>query len=134
MYPVANEMRHDHLSEQIIGAALEVHRELGPGLLESTYCRCLQYELGARGLNFQSEVPFALVYKEVHLDYGYRADFLVEGRVIVEVKAVEALTPIHEAQILTYLRLSGRDTGLLINFNVALLKQGIRRFVMNRRE
>ncbi|RYG23669.1 GxxExxY protein [bacterium] len=127
-------MRHDSLTECIIGAAMEVHRELGPGLLESAYCRCLMHELAIRGIAFRSEIPFPLVYKELHLEYGYRADLLVEERVFVEVKAVEALTPVHEAQVLTYLRLSGRDTGLLINFNVLLLKQGVRRLVLNRKE
>lgn len=134
MFGYGRAMRHDGLTERIIGAAIEVHRELGPGLLESAYGRCLQHELALRGIAFRAEAPFALVYKELHLDYGYRADLLVEDRVIVEVKAVEALTPVHDAQVLTYLRLSGRDTGLLINFNVLRLRHGLKRLVLNRND
>ncbi|MCS6885431.1 MAG: GxxExxY protein [Blastocatellia bacterium] len=118
------------LTEQIIGAAIEVHRALGPGLLESAYEACLCYELQKRGLHAESQKPLPLVYKEVHLEVGYRVDLLVEGAVIVEVKAAEQLHPIHEAQILSYLKLSGCRVGLLINFNVERLKQGIKRIVL----
>lgn len=118
------------LTEQIIGAAIAVHRELGPGLLESAYEACLCHELGLRGINYQRQVPLPLVYKGLQLDCGYAMDIVCEKQVVIELKAVEALNPIHEAQILTYLRLSGHHTGLLINFNVPVLKDGIKRFVL----
>lgn len=127
-------MRHDTLTERIIGAAMEVHRELGPGLLESTYRKCLQHELALRGIGFRAEVPLPLVYKSLPIEGGYRVDLLVEERVIVEIKACEGILPVHEAQLLTYLKLSGKDTGLLLNFHVPVLRQGIRRMVLNRVE
>jgi GxxExxY protein len=115
------------LTEQIIGAAIEVHRALGPGLLESAYEECLCVELGLRGIRFQSQVGLPVVYKKHRADTGYRLDLIVEDSVVVEIKAVERLLPLHEAQLLTYLRLSGMATGLLLNFNVPVLKDGIRR-------
>ncbi len=113
----------------IIGAAMQVHRFLGPGLLESAYQACLAYELTKRGLAVEREVPLRIVYDEVSLDCGYRLDLVVEGKVVVEVKSVEKLQPIHEAQVLSYLKLSGICVGLLLNFNVRVLKDGIRRLV-----
>jgi GxxExxY protein len=119
------------LTGKIIGAAIEVHRHLGPGLLESTYETCLAYELAQLGLNVDRQKALPLVYKEIRLDQGYRIDLLVEHKVIVELKVVEGLTSVHEAQVLSYLKLSGCQVGLLINFNVKLLKNGIRRFIMS---
>ena len=122
-------MRINQLTSKIIGAAIEVHRHLGPGLLESAYETCLAYELMKIGLQVEQQKPLPVVYKEIHLDHGYRIDLLVNNLVIVELKAVEQITPVHEAQILSYLKFSGCKTGLLINFNVKLLKDGgIRRF------
>ena len=121
--------RLNHITDQVIGAAIEVHRALGPGLLESAYEACLAFELAQRGLKVELQKPLPVVYKEVHLDCGYRLDLLVENAVIVEIKAVEALAPIHQAQLLSYLRLSGCKVGLLINFNVTFLKHGLRRLV-----
>jgi len=118
------------LTEKIIGAAMEVHRALGPGLLESAYEACLVYELAQRGLKVEQQKPIPLVYKSVRLDRGYRLDLLVENTIIIEIKAVEELHPIHEAQLISYLKLSGFRVGLLINFNVRLLKDGIRRFIV----
>lgn len=118
------------LTDQIIGAAIEVHRALGPGLLESAYQACLAHELRLRSLPFEREKPLPVEYKGVALDCGYRLDFLVDGKVIVELKAVEQVHPVHEAQLLTYLKLTGCRVGLLINFNVPLLKQGITRRVL----
>jgi GxxExxY protein len=116
------------ITEAIIGAAIEVHRALGPGLLESAYMTCLAYELRQRGFKVLEQVPLPLVYKEVKLDCGYRLDLLVNDAVIVEVKSVESLAPIHEAQLLSYLKLADCKIGLLINFNVKMLKHGIKRF------
>lgn len=117
-------------TEGIIGAAIEVHRELGPGLLESAYETCLAHELAERGFRVERQVPLPVRYKGVALDCGYRLDLVVDGEVIVELKAVKAFEPIHTAQLLTYLRLAGLRVGLLLNFNVAVLKQGIRRVVL----
>ncbi|MCA9956746.1 MAG: GxxExxY protein [Anaerolineales bacterium] len=123
-------MRENRLTSQIIGAAIEVHRQLGPGLLESSYETCLAYELEARGLTIERQKPLPIVYKEIHLEHGYRIDILVNQLVVVELKVVEAITAVHEAQMLSYLKFSGCTVGLLINFNVALLKDGgIRRFI-----
>ncbi len=119
------------ITKDIIGAAMEVHRALGPGLLESAYEACLVYELIRRGRQVEQQKPMPVIYHGVHLDVGYRLDLLVDGKVIVELKAVEQLLPIHEAQLLSYLKLSGCRVGLLINFNVPVLKQGIRRLVNN---
>jgi len=121
--------RLNRITEAIIGASIQVHRTLGPGLLESAYVACLAYELGKQGLFVEQQRAVPLVYEEVKLECGYRADLVVEKSVIVEVKSVESLAPIHEAQVLSYLRLSGCKVALLINFNVVLLKDGIRRFV-----
>lgn len=122
---------HDEdLTEMIIGAAIEVHRHLGPGLLESAYRRCLVHEIGLRGVPVASEVPVDLQYKGLLVPVSYRMDLLVADRVIVEIKAVDQVMPIHEAQLLTYLRLSGRKTGLLFNFKVKVLKDGITRRVL----
>jgi GxxExxY protein len=124
-------MIENDISEKIIGCAIQVHRELGPGLLESSYEECLYYELVQSGLLVEKQKPLPLVYKEVKLECGYRIDLIVEGKVIVEVKAVEALNDIHLAQVLTYLKLSKVKLGLLMNFNVTLLKSGIKRVVNN---
>jgi len=124
----------NELTERIIGAAIEVHRALGPGLLESAYQRCLKHELQSIGISLESEKPLPLNYKGIHLDCGYRIDLLVMGKVIVEVKSVEKLEKFHEAQLLTYLRLAGCTVGLLINFNVPVLKDGIKRRVLNHPE
>ncbi|HWE93624.1 MAG TPA: GxxExxY protein [Tepidisphaeraceae bacterium] len=113
------------LTQEIIGAAIEVHRVLGPGLLESAYRRCLCHELRLRGVEFQIEVALPVLYKGELLDCGYRIDLLVAQTVVIELKSVEKILPVHEAQLLTYLRLSGKRVGLLINFNVPLLKDGI---------
>jgi len=124
-------MTENQISEKIIGCAIQVHRELGPGLLESSYEECLHYELIQSGLLVEKQKPLPLVYKEVKLDCGYRVDLMIERKVIVEVKAVEALNDIHMAQVLTYLKLSKVRLGLLMNFNVMLLKSGIKRIVNN---
>lgn len=121
----------DQITQQIIGAALEVHRTLGPGLLESAYQACLAFGLAERGLKVEGQKPLPVVYRGVELECGYRLDLLVEGSVIVEVKAIDQLAPIHQAQMLSYLKLSGCQVGLLINFNVKVLKDGIRRVVHN---
>ena len=123
------EMRVNDVTQQVIAAAIDVHRELGPGLLESTYEACLVFELSERGLRVERQKALPVTYKDVRIDCGYRIDLLVEGQVIVELKAVQALDPIHEAQLLSYLKLSGCHVGLLINFNVKLLKAGLRRLV-----
>jgi len=117
------------ISHAVITAAMRVHSELGPGLLESTYTACLQYELKKAGFRSDSQVGLPVVYDGVKLDLGYRIDLLVENLVIVELKSVDAIAPVHQAQIISYLKLSGRAVGLLINFNVAHLKDGIKRFV-----
>lgn len=119
----------NNITETIIGAAMAVHRELGPGLLESTYEACLTYELAKRGLAVEQQKELPVKYGGVKLDCGYRIDLLVEEKVIVELKAVERLQPIHIAQVLSYLKLSSCNVGLLINFNVKLLKDGIRRLI-----
>ena len=121
---------NDHLTERIIGFAIEVHHQLGPGLLESAYEECLCYELQQSGLTFRRQVPLPVVYKAVRLDCGYRIDVVVEERVILELKTVERLIPVHEAQLLTYLKLSGMRIGLLLNFNSPVLKDGMRRMVL----
>ena len=120
----------DELTRLIIGAAIEVHRELGPGLLESVYQACLVMELDEIGLDVETEIPMPVVYKGTEIDQGYRIDILVNDEVVVELKTVEKLTDVHTAQILTYMRLGEYSRGLLINFNVKLLKNGIKRFVL----
>ena len=123
-------MEFDELSRSVIGCAIEVHRDLGPGLLESTYRQCLACELSRAEILFQMEVPLPVRYKDILLDCGYRIDLLVRGKLIVEIKSVEALLPIHQAQILTYMRLANVPIGSLINFNVTRLQTGIKRFVL----
>ena len=118
------------LTDAIIGGAIEVHRALGPGLLESTYEMCLCRELSIRGLRFQRQVPIAVEYKGAKLDCGYRVDLVVDETVLVEIKAIDSLLPIHDAQLLSYLKLGGWKIGLLVNFNVERLKHGIRRRVL----
>ena len=120
----------DPLTEQVIGLAIEIHRTLGPGLLESAYEECLCYELESNGLSFRRQVALPVVYKSVRLECGYRMDVVVDEQLILELKTVEKLLAIHEAQLLTYLKLSGIPTGLLLNFNTPTLKQGIRRMVL----
>ncbi len=119
------------VTETIIGAAIEVHKSLGPGLLESVYEECLFYELNLRKLNVDRQIELSVKYKEVKLDIGYRLDLLVENKVVVELKAVDKLMSIHDAQLLTYMRLLNCSVGLLINFNVPVLKQGLKRKVLN---
>ena len=123
-------MKINEITEAVIGAAIEVHRALGPGLLESAYTQCLCYELTLRKLPFETEVPLPVVYKGLKLDCGYRVDLVVAGAVVVEDKAVARFTPVDEAQLLTYLRLGGWKVGLLINFNVPVLRDGIMRRVL----
>ena len=120
----------DPLTQQVIGAAIEVHRALGPGLLESAYEECLCRELGLRDIPFQRQVPLPIAYKGVTLECGYRMDLVVPERLVIEIKTVEKILSVHEAQLLTYLKLSGIKTGLLINFHTAMIKDGIRRMVL----
>ena len=122
-------MTENEISKEIVDAALKVHRQLGPGLLESAYEECLSYELIQRNLLIERQKALPLIYEEVKLEAGYRVELLVESKVIIEIKSVETLNDVHLAQILTYLKLSDCKLGLLINFNVALIKQGIRRVV-----
>jgi len=122
-------LKADGLSKEIIGAGIEVHRRLGPGLLEFAYEECLCCELGLRGIEFKRQLPLPVISKGQKLDCGYRLDMLVEDPVIIEVKAIEEIAPIHEAQLLTYLRLRNSWLGLIMNFNVLMLKDGIRRLV-----
>ena len=117
------------LTEQIIGAAIEVHRALGPGLLESAYEECLSHELALRAIPFRRQVPLPLAYKGVKLECGYRVDLLVSDAVVVEIKTVEHLEPVHTAQVLTYLKLGGWSLGLIVNFNVPVVTSGIKRVV-----
>jgi len=117
------------ITEEIIGAAIAVHRELGPGLLESSYETCLAYEIARSGFSVQRQKELPVIYRNVKLDCGYRIDLLIENKVILEIKAVDKLAPIHTAQLLSYLKLSGCKIGLLINFNVKVLKDGIRRLI-----
>ncbi|MGB9748182.1 MAG: GxxExxY protein [Bacteroidales bacterium] len=121
---------YNKISFDIIGCAYKVHHNLGPGLLESAYKACMVYEIGKLGYSIKVETPLPLVYEDVKLEVGYRIDILVENKVLIELKSVEALSDIHTAQILTYLKLSGTKLGLLINFNVPDLKDGIKRFVL----
>ena len=120
----------DPISSSVIGAAIEVHRILGPGLLESAYEECLCHEVSLRGIAFERQLALPVNYKGVKLDCGYRLDIVLPGKLVIEVKAVEALAPIHDAQLLSYLKLAGIRTGLLLNFNVPLLRDGIRRLVL----
>ena len=121
-------------TEAIIGAAIEVHKHLGPGLLESAYEECLCHELNLRDIPFQRQIPLPVVYKGTKLDCGYRIDLLVKNEVVVELKAIEGILPIHEAQTLTYMRLGGWKVGLIINFNVPIVVKGIKRLVLGLKE
>ena len=123
-------MDFDELSNKVIGCALKVHRELGPGLLESTYEQCLAHELRLNDIEFKLQHPVPVEYKGIRLECGYRVDLLIDGRLIVELKSVEQVKGIHEAQLLTYMKLADIKTGLLINFNANRLKDGIKRFVL----
>ena len=123
-------MEFDELSKRVIGCAIEVHRVLGPGLLESTYQRCLAHELESNNIAFAAAHPVPVNYKGVCLDCGYRVDLLIDGNLIVELKSVEHLQQVHEAQLLTYMKLAGIKIGLLINFNVTQLRNGIKRYVL----
>jgi len=122
-------MTENELSKIIIGCAIEVHKRLGPGLLESAYQECLYYELIQKGLDIKKEKSLPIVYKDVKLDHGYRLDLLVNNKVVVEIKTVEAFTDVHTAQVLTYLRLGNYKLGLLLNFHVTTLKNGIKRVI-----
>jgi GxxExxY protein len=124
----------NEVSQAIIGAAIEVHRTLGPGLLESAYEQCLSHEFSLRQIPFERQKPLHVDYKGVELDCGYRLDFLVSGMIVVEVKAIEVLLPIHQAQLLSYLKLGGWKLGLLINFHAPLLREGIKRVVLGLEE
>ena len=119
----------DPLTERVIGLAIEAHRQLGPGLLESAYEECLCSELRRNGIAFARQVALPIVYKDLRLDCGYRMDLVIEEALVIEIKAVDRLMPIHEAQMLTYLRLSGDKTGLLMNFNSVVLRDGLRRMM-----
>jgi len=123
-------LRDAELTEIIIGAAIDVHKVLGPGLLESAYEECFSYELDLRGVLTERQKSLPLVYKGLKLDCGYRMDVVADSRVLIELKSIEKIMPIHEAQLLTYMKLSGLRTGLLINFNVTILKEGLRRMVL----
>ena len=127
-------MTINEITEAIIGSSIEVHRELGPGLLESAYRQCLCHELTLRGMPFVCERPLPVAYKGLRLDCGYRVDLVVADAVVVELKTVDRLAPVHDAQLLTYLRLGGWKVGLLINFNVELLRNGIHRRVLGLEE
>ncbi|MCA9230030.1 MAG: GxxExxY protein [Planctomycetales bacterium] len=124
-------MNPNDLTGAVVDAAIKVHRALGPGLLESAYQACLAFELRDRDLLVETEVPLPVVYRDVQLEVGYRIDLLVENQVIVELKSVDSLLPIHQAQVLSYMKMSNKKVGLLINFNVTLLKDGVRRLVKN---
>ncbi len=119
----------NRITQEIISAAIEVHRNLGPGLLESAYEACLAFELRERGLAIEQQKPLPIVYRDINVEVGYRLDLVVENAIVVELKSVERLEPIHQAQVLSYLKLSGHRVGLLINFNVRMLKNGIKRFI-----
>jgi GxxExxY protein len=123
-------MKFTELSNRVVGCAIEVHRKLGPGLLESTYEQCLAHELNLNDINFKIQYPLPVEYKGVRLNCGYRVDILVEEEILLELKSVEALKGIHEAQLLTYMKLAGISHGFLINFNVQQLKKGLKNFVL----
>ena len=123
-------MKFDPLSHKVVGCALEVHRNLGPGLLESTYEQCLAHELTDEKISFKVQKALPVLYKGVNIDCGYRVDLLIEDKLIVELKSVEKMLGVHEAQLLTYMKLSGINLGLLINFNSKVLKDGLKRFVL----
>lgn len=126
----APKLKYENLTKQILGAAIEVHRELGPGLLESAYEECLCHELNLRQLSFERQVSIPVLYKGIKLDCGYKLDILVEQTVILELKCVEKITPVHEAQLLTYMKLLNKPVGFILNFNVPVLRAGIVRKVL----
>ena len=130
-FATGKKLIHEELTQQIIGAAIEVHKILGPGLMESVYEECLCLELNLRGLSFKRQLPVPVLYKGVTLNCGYHLDVLVENAVILELKCVERILPVHEAQLLTYLRLLDKAVGFIINFNVPVLRQGIVRKVLD---
>ncbi|MGA2823320.1 MAG: GxxExxY protein [Bacteroidales bacterium] len=121
-------MEINEITRKIIGCAIEVHKHLGPGLLESAYTECMIFELQNSGLRVETQKPVPVIYKEKKLDYGYRIDILVEDTVLIELKSINAFNPVHEAQILTYMKFAGKKIGLLINFNVTMLRNGLRRY------
>jgi GxxExxY protein len=123
-------MEINEITKKIIGCAIEVHRRLGPGLLESAYEECLAFELSNAGLSIKRQQPTPVIYKDIKLDCGYRIDILVENCVVIELKVVDVFNPVHEAQILTYMKFENKPIGLLINFNVTVLKNGIKRFII----
>jgi GxxExxY protein len=123
-------MEFDDVSKEVIGCAIEVHKLLGPGMLESAYEECMMFEIMKKGLTAERQKPVPVIYKDIRLDCGYRLDLLIANKVIVELKSVPLIAPVHEAQILTYMRFSNIKTGLLINFNVTMLKHGIKRYVL----
>jgi GxxExxY protein len=123
-------MEINNITQKIIGCAIEVHKNLGPGLLESAYEECLSFELIKAGLKIERQKSTPVVYKDIKLDCGYRIDILVENAVVIELKTVDEFNPVHEAQILTYLKFANKSIGLMINFNVTILKNGIRRFIL----
>ena len=125
-------MIHQELTSKIIGCAIEVHRLLGPGLLESAYQECLIYELTRSGLKVKTEISMPIIYKEIKLNQGYRIDLLIEDKIVIELKSVDKITDVHKSQLLTYLRLGKFELGLLINFNVPILKNGIKRLINDR--
>ena len=129
--PESAGVRINSITEKVIGCAIEVHRAIGPGLLESAYEECLCYELSQCGLNFERQVPLPVVYKAVKLDCGYVLDIIVEDLVILEIKAVERIMPIHEAQLLSYLRMLDKRVGLTLNFHLSIMKNGVKRIVNN---
>jgi GxxExxY protein len=134
MLATQRNMKINDLTGSVIGSAVEVHRALGPGLLESVYEKCLCHELTLQGIHFERQQPLPVKFKGVMLDCGYRLDLIVSDAVVVEIKSVETILPVHEAQILTYLKLGGWSVGLLINFNVPVLKDGIKRIVLGLKE
>ena len=123
-------MEINDITGEIIGCCIEIHKELGPGLLESAYEECLAYELNNAGLFFERQKPIPVRYKEIYIEYGYRIDFVVENQVIIDLKSLEAISTVHTAQILTYMKFAEMNVGLLINFNVSILKNGIKRFII----
>lgn len=123
------QFKYSDVTEKIIGCAIEVHRQLGPGLLESAYEECLVYEMNRLGLHIDRQKAVPVIYKDIKLECGYRIDILVENVVVIELKSVETLNPVHEAQILTYMKFAEKEVGLLINFNVLALKNGLKKYV-----
>lgn len=128
---ITTNMNQNQISNLIIGSAIEVHKQLGPGLLESAYETCLEYELNKKRLYVLRQIPMPIVYKDIKLEYGYRMDLLINNKVVIEVKSLEAITPVHEAQLLTYLKLGEYKLGLILNFHVKMMKNGIKRMVNN---